>query len=133
MAKNNSSGRRTTGGGIGSRVNRSVGVRNGASATGVRPGAVSQWGESVGNHAMGVSGMLRGPAEKYTTATPAGGRVPLGNEVAGNVGKGGPGTGRVVMRSGSQQGMPVTPRAIGPTRDTLAEFGPDSASVRHRR
>jgi hypothetical protein len=120
------------GGGLGSRVVVRPGVRNGASAQGVRPGAVSQFGESVGNHAMGVSGKLKGAAEKYATATPAGGNQKLGNEVAAST-VCGVGGSRTVMRSGSQTGTPVTPRAIGPTKDTLAEFGPDSASVRHRR
>lgn len=127
-------GGRRPGGGLGSRVNKTVPVRTGAPARGISPGAVSQFGSSVGNHATGD-----GPPTSYrgetflNKLTPAGGAVPLGNQVAGNVGKGGPGTGRTVMRSGSQQGMPVTPRAIGPTRDTLAEFGPDSANVRNRR
>jgi hypothetical protein len=133
MAKSNSGGMRRAGGGINSPVKASPGVRNGASATGVPPAGVSQFGSAIGNHATGSGKALRGGAEKYSTVGPAGGRVPLGNEVARNVGKGGPGAGRVVMRSGTQQGMPVTPRAIGPTRDTLAEFGPDSANVRNRR
>lgn len=131
MAKNSNSGTRRVGGGVNSRVNKSVGVRNGASATGVRPAAVSQWGEALGNKAMGVSGKLKGAAEKYAGPAPI--SVPLGNQVALNVGKGGPGTGRTVMRSGSQTGTAVTPQPIGPTKDTLAEFGPDSAGVRGRR
>jgi hypothetical protein len=126
-------GMRKSGGGINSRVNKTVPVRRGAPATGVRPGAVSQFGEALGNHATGSGKALRGGAERYATATPAGGRGPLGNEVATNVGKGGPGAGRTIHKTGSQQGMPVTPQAIGPTRDTLAEFGPDSANARNRR
>jgi len=133
MAKSNSGGMRKAGGGINSRVNVSPGTRRGAPATGVRPAGVSQFGSTIGNHATGSGKALRGGAEKYNTATPAGGRVPLGNEVARNVGKGGPGAGRTIHKTGSQQGMPVTPRPIGPTRDTLSEFGPDSASVRNRR
>lgn len=132
MAKSNS-GMRRAGGGINSLVNVSPGVRKGAPATGVRPAGVSQFGSTIGNHATGSGKALRGGAEKYSGATPAGGRQKLGNEVALNVGKGGPGAGRTVMRSGSQTGTPVTPRAIGPTRDTLAEFGPDSANARNRR
>lgn len=91
---------RKAGGGAGSRVNKSVGVRKGASATGVRPGATAQFGSAIGNHATSVGRVLRGGAEKYSTATPAGGRVPLGNEVALNVGKGGPGTGRTIHKTG---------------------------------
>jgi hypothetical protein len=128
--KGNSARIKRSGGGINSRVNKSVSVRTGASATGVRPAAVSQFGSAIGNKATDA-GKLTYRGEKYQTATPI--SVPLGNEVATNVGKGGPGTGRTVMRSGSQQGMPATPRAIGPTRDTLSEFGPDSANARSRR
>jgi hypothetical protein len=125
------SGMRRTGGGINSRVNKSVGVRNGAPATGVRPAGVSQFGSSVGNHATGSGKVLRGGAERYATATP-GGNQRLGNAVAAST-VCGVGGSRTVMRSGSQTGTPVTPRAIGPTKDTLAEFGPESAAVRNRR
>jgi len=132
MAKNSGT-RRAVGGGINSRNVKSVPVRRGTPASGVNPRAVSQFGSAIGNHATGSGKALRGGAEKYSTATPAGGGQKLGNEVARNVGMGGPGTGRTIHKTGSQQGMPITPQAIGPTRDTLAEFGPDSASVRHRR
>ena len=136
MAKGNAGmrgGRGGAGGGPGSRVNKSIPVRTGAPARGISPGAVSQFGSSVGNKVTD-GGKVAYRGERYLEGkTPAGGNVPLGNQVATNVGKGGPGTGRTVMRSGSQQGMPVTPRAIGPTRDTLAEFGADSANVRNRR
>jgi hypothetical protein len=127
-------GRGGAGGGIASRVNKSVPVRTGTPARGISPGGVSQFGSSVGNHSTDHRANLPYKGERYLEGkTPAGGAVPLGNAVATNVGRGGPGTGRTVMRSGSQQGMPVTPRAIGPTRDTLAEFGADSANVRNRR
>jgi hypothetical protein len=127
-------GRGGAGGGIKSRVVNPQGVRTGAPARGISPGGVSQFGSSVGNHATDHRANLPYKGERYLEGkVPAGGNVPLGNQVATNVGKGGPGTGRTVMRSGSQQGMPVTPRAIGPTRDTLAEFGPDSANARNRR
>jgi hypothetical protein len=128
------SGMRRTGGGINSRVNKSVGVRNGAPARGVSPKGVSQIGQGMGDHATGSGKILRGGAERLVQGVgPAGGSVPLGNEVARNVGKGGPGAGRTIHKTGSQQGMPVTPRPIGPTRDTFSEFGPDSANARNRR
>jgi hypothetical protein len=54
--------------------------------------------------------------------------VPFGNQVALNVGKGGPGTGRTVYASGSQgtQGgtIPGNPRPQG--RDILSSYGPES-------
>jgi hypothetical protein len=85
--KGNSARIKCSGGGINSRVNKSVSVRTGASATGVRPAAVSQFGSAIGNKATDA-GKLTYRGEKYQTATPI--SVPLGNEVATNVGKGGP-------------------------------------------
>jgi hypothetical protein len=91
------------GGGPGSAQHRNVGVRNGASARGTSPRGVSQIGSSMGNHVTD----RRTPATKavepiYQGRAPQGGNAPLGNAVALNVGKGGPGTGRDVSRSGSQ-------------------------------
>jgi hypothetical protein len=127
-------GRGGAGGGPNSRVNKSVSVRTGIPARGISPGAVSQFGSSVGNHATDHRANLPYKGERYLEGkTPAGGNVPLGNQVALNVGKGGAGTGRTIYKTRSQSGMPSTPRAIGPTRDTLAEFGPDSANARNRR
>jgi hypothetical protein len=130
--KGNRRMRSRTGGGINFNKNVAVGVRRGAPATGVRPAGLSQFGSAIGNHATGSAKALRGGAEKYSGAGPAGGGQKLGNEVALNVGKGGPGTGRTVMRSGSQQGT-TAPQSMSAGRDILSEFGPDSASVRHRR
>jgi hypothetical protein len=131
MPKNNSGGMRKAGGGVNSRVNVSIPVRKGASATGVRPAAVSQWGSSLGDHSTDSPKALRGAAEKYATATPI--SVPLGNEVALNVGGGGPGKGREVMRSGAQaQHGPVAGTSKPQGREILREFGPDSAAVRRR-
>jgi hypothetical protein len=125
---------RRPGGGIGSRVNVSVLVRRGTPARGISPGAVSQFGSSVGNHVTEAGSPIGYRGERYLEGkTPAGGAVPLGNAVAGNVGKGGAGTGRTIYKTGSQAGMAATPRAIGPARDTLREFGPDSANARNRR
>jgi hypothetical protein len=133
MAKGNSGMRRggNAGGGIASNKNVNVGVRKGGPATGVRPGAVSQWGSAIGNKATDA-GKLTYRGEKYATATPI--SVPLGNEVALNVKGGGPGAGREVTRSGSQ-GVhgPVAGTSKPQGREILREFGPDSAIVRNRR
>lgn len=51
-------------------------------------------------------------------------QVPLGNDLATNVGKGGPGAGRTVYRSGSQAQTPPA-REMPAGRDTLSEFGPE--------
>jgi hypothetical protein len=93
------------GGGMGSRVVREVGVRNGAPASRVSPGGVSQIGSQLGNHSTGKGKILRGAVEP-TYQGPMGGMgsVPLGNQVATNVGAGGPGKGRVLYgQSGTNQ------------------------------
>jgi hypothetical protein len=51
-------------------------------------------------------------------------QVPMGNSVALNVGKGGPGTGRVVYgQSGTQRANTSGPMPQG--REILRDFGPD--------
>ena len=115
------------GGGIGSRVVRPTGVRNGTPAKGLNPGGVSQGGEALGNHVTDGSTKLPYRGEPVrNNLTPAGGMVKLGNEVATNVGKGGPGAGREVFKTGSQGqcGPTRSPNASG--RDILSGFGPDS-------
>jgi hypothetical protein len=119
-----------SGGGSTSRNNVRPASRLGSPARGVNPGHVAQYGSALGNRAMEKQTNYRG--EPKFTQSPAGGAVKLGNEVAKNVGGGGPGSGRSVMKSGSQHGL-APPAPIGPTRDTLAEFGNDSPNVRGRR
>jgi hypothetical protein len=92
-----------SGGGIGMNKNVRVGVRTGRGGKAQSPAAVNQLGAKVGDHTTGKRGssgyrgeeLVRGPGYN-----PAPG---FGNAVALNVGGGGPGTGRTVMRSGSQQ------------------------------
>ena len=92
---------------------KEVGVRTGQKPTGVNPAAVSQIGSSLGNHVTDGSTKLAYRGEPYRTKTPIG--VPLGNAIATNIGKGGPGTGRTVMVSGSQcQTGPVNPGSPAP-------------------
>jgi hypothetical protein len=130
MAKGNA-GTRRAGGGIGSRVNVSPGVRRGAPATGVRPAAVSQFGSSIGNKATDA-GKLPYRGEKYATATPI--SAPLGNAKALDVGKGGVGTGRKLYGQSGTQGChgPVAGQPKPQGREILREFGPDSSAVRKR-
>jgi hypothetical protein len=87
-------------GGIGSRNVNPQGVRNGQMPTGVNPAAVAQFGSAIGNHATESGSNLKYRGEEYRTKTPIG--VPLGNQIATNVGKGGCGTGREVMARGTQ-------------------------------
>ena len=80
-----------TGGGILGNKNVSPGVRTGSPSKATSPCAASELGQSV---AFKKESVEVGPA--YHSG------VKLGNEKALDVGKGGPGTGRTVMRSGSQ-------------------------------
>jgi len=121
-------------GGLGSRVVKEVPQRLGTPARGISPGAVSQLGEAIGNHATQSGNRLPYAGEKYLVGkTPAGGAVPLGNQIATNVGKGGPGVGREVFPCGSQGTSSPTRSPIATGRDTLAEFGPDTSNARNRR
>jgi hypothetical protein len=73
--------------------NVSVPVRTGAPAKATSPGAADQFGAAQGR-AASVRMPEQGPA--FNSG------VKLGNEVCNDVGKGGHGTGRVTMPSGSQ-------------------------------
>jgi hypothetical protein len=80
-----------SGGGISSRVNREVGVRAGKrTLDAVSPSAVADLGAAIG--------YKRAPLVKSTPKD----FVPLGNDLATNVGRGGPGTGRTVYPCGYQ-------------------------------
>jgi hypothetical protein len=84
--------RGVSGGGIESSKVVSVGVKGGPARTNVMsPGGASQLGGSVGKASA---------AEPLKVGTAA--ASPLGNSVATNVGKGGPGAGRTVHPSGGQ-------------------------------
>jgi len=105
------------------------GVRSGPPrANVISPGGVSQLGAHVGNHTE--RGTVRGarPEPLQRGTMPA---VPMGNALATNVGPGGVGTGRTVMRSGSQSTHgPVASGEPRPqSRDILREFGPDRRKV----
>jgi hypothetical protein len=117
-------------GGLGSKVVVEKPVRTGQPASGIYPSWASQ---VVGNKVTESASTLayRGEPMKMPRG-PAGSNQPLGNAVAAAT-KCGVGGSRTIYSSGSQGGMPVTPRAVGPTRDTMAEFGPDTSNARNRR
>jgi hypothetical protein len=104
------------GGGIASRQHVKTAVRTGAAPAGKRPAAVAQIGKSVGNHATGQGKTL--PYRGETMRTQGRPNERLGNEVALNVGTGGPGAGRTVYGCGSQQGVSSN-RQMPPGRDAL--------------
>jgi hypothetical protein len=93
-----------TGGGIQGNKNVNVGVKTGAPSKGSSPAAAGQIGASTAFKRDQVDAQ-RG----YDGAK-------LGNELATNVGKGGPGTGRTVMPCGSQgtHGAPAPGKSDAP-------------------
>ena len=96
----------------------------------VSPAGVSQMGSSIGNKATDSGGkILRGGVEPVR-----GGAMPnhpMGNTLAEQT-VCGPGGSRSVSKSGSQHGLASTPAPIGPTKDTLAEFGADFQNAKTR-
>ena len=87
----------------------------------------------MSNHSTDSGKVLPNPATPMFGGSFGGpGSTKLGNEAALNVGKGGPGAGRTVMRSGSQHDLASSPAPIGPTKDTLAEFGADFQNAKTR-
>ncbi len=115
-----------TGGGIHSKQVHRQGMHTGRPRHGKNPRAVSQIGASLGNHVTEHLHMLS--KNKVVEKMGAGRGTPseLGNSVALNVGAGGPGKGRAVYGSGTQQThghVAGNPRPAG--RDILAGFGPE--------
>jgi hypothetical protein len=89
-------------GGLGSRVVKRTEVRTGQSAVAKNVRAVSQIGQNLGTHVTDRRQIVN-PVEQPGYTTIAGvGTVPLGNAKALDVGKGGPGSGRVTTKTGSQ-------------------------------
>jgi hypothetical protein len=99
MAKQSSAG-----GGINSKNVVRKPVRVGERGCEIRPAGVSQIGSSLGNHTTDGKLLTKSVEAVHGAYRPAGspGGVPLGNQIATNVGRGSPGAGRQVMRSGSQ-------------------------------
>src|SRR5215472_8250132 len=101
------------GGGYGSRQHVETPVRTGSGNRGVREGGAESLGQSYGSHITNKSDTgYRGP--KFHSDRNPSMSVPFGNEVAGNVGKGGPGTGGTLHgQSGSQgcHGQPAQGQA----------------------
>jgi hypothetical protein len=118
--------RSKAGGGHGSRVVVRKEVRTGKAAQGRNIKAVGQIGSSMGNHATERAGKLTKSVERVEGPRPN--SVQLGNANAKSCAPG-PGGGRTVMRSGSQQGL-TQPKPQSGGRDILSEFGPDSRTVR---
>jgi hypothetical protein len=103
------------GGGYGSRPHVEKSVRTGSGSHSARPAGVAQLGQKQGSHVTrdGESDYRGERLHNDRSFQP----VPFGNEVALNVGKGGPGAGRTLYGQSGQQGQhgPVagSPRPAG--------------------
>jgi hypothetical protein len=111
------------GGGLRARVVKRVPVKAGApNLNKVSEAGAAQLGAHLGDHVTDRSRMLSNPAARLVTGKAP--DVAQGNDLARNVGRGGPGTGRTIYRAGTQaKTPPAVPLPRG--RDTLGEFGPD--------
>src|SRR5262249_44744059 len=105
------------GGGFGSSKHVRVQVYYGQQSKGKNPRAVSQIGSAMGNHITESTGKMgrEKVIERMDHPAPTAAGIRLGNQVAGNVGKGGPGAGRNLYgQSGSNKVYgPVNPGTPG--------------------
>ena len=122
MAKSSSAG-----GGINSNKLVRPPVRDGKPANGARPGYPDLLGNMRGTHVTDGKTDLPAKLTPMQTVRPPI-SVPLGNELATNVGKGGPGTGRKVMATGTQMqyGAATSSRPAPTGADPLAPWFPNS-------
>jgi hypothetical protein len=115
-----------SGGGIQSNKLKRVPVKAGKPSTNkVSPAAAAQLGAHLSDHITERGKVLRNPADRLLTGTMP--QVPSGNDLARNVGRGGPGAGRNIYRTGTQclHGKPVQGSPNTARRDILSEFGPE--------
>jgi hypothetical protein len=110
--------------GIKSRNLVSKPVRIGAGAKAVRPGGAAQIGVSVGTHVTEKRKETKYRGERVF----GGGVMPskFGNEVATNVGGGGPGKGRVLYGQAGSQGQHGSVNLSGPRIANTRGECPDS-------
>jgi len=101
-----------SGGGITSNQFVQPGIKTGSPKRGTSPGAADQLGQAVSFKREQVDMGRAYQASK------------LGNEVALNVGKGGPGAGRTVMKSGSQNQWGPPNQGEGRMQGSTADRGP---------
>jgi hypothetical protein len=107
--------------GIDSKNYTKVGVRTGSGSKGVSPGWVEQKGQAQGDHVT-----RSGPGTGYRGEEKFTGQnfqvTKFGNEIATNVGHGGPGTGRNLHGQAGSQGTygSVNPGSPRPSGDVFA-------------
>jgi hypothetical protein len=88
-------------------------VRTGTGSRGTHPGGVAQLGQHTGDHTTnrpGSTGYRGEPPHNNRNFNP----VKYGNELATNVGRGGPGTGRTLYGQAGSQGCHGQPAAGNP-------------------
>jgi len=102
------------GGGYGSRQHVEKPVRTGSGSKSTRPAGVSQIGYQVGDHTTNRPGSSGYRGEKPHSPERNFQPVPFGNQIATNVGKGGPGTGRTLHGQSGSQGCHGQPAPGGP-------------------
>jgi hypothetical protein len=122
-------------GGIASNKITQQSVRTGKPARQWHQGGVSQFGESVGAHTTnkGESNYRGDPVRGSYRSAGTPGSVPLGNQLATNVGVGGPGKGRTLYGQSGFQGMHGAPNpgnAPPKSGDILNQYGPNYRAPR---
>jgi hypothetical protein len=116
-----------SGGGITSNKLKNVGIRKGARASDkVSTSGLAQLGVAQGSKLKEGGSYTSQPSGTPLFSGSRPQPVPLGNAKSLDVGAGGVGTGRTVMRSGSQGTHgPVAAGSTHPRRGLIEEFGPD--------
>ena len=115
-----------SGGGIGMNKNVQPSVRTGTGSRGTHPGGVAQLGQHVGDKATHGNSKGTGYRGEPLHNNRSFQTVPFGNEVALNVKGGGPGTGRTIYKTGTQDQHGAAAGKPEPAgRDILSSFGPD--------
>jgi hypothetical protein len=122
--------RASSGGGINSRVVKKVGIHGGSRSTNVvSPGGVSELGTALGSRLARTGSYT---SQSYAKPMMEGSKplpVAFGNAKATDIGKGGPGAGRTIHRTGTQMmhGQPVGSPVQG--REILGSYGPESSGA----
>jgi hypothetical protein len=118
------------GGGIHSNKVVAKPMRGGAPREGITAGYAGQLGNALGDHVTDRGAQTANrAAEPMKTAAPY--KSAMGNELATNVGKGGPGKGRTVYASGSQAhhgGATAAVAKPGLPKDVHGFVGPERKS-----
>jgi hypothetical protein len=114
------------GGGYGSRPHVEKPVKTGSGSHSTRPAGTAQIGYAVGDHTTNRPGSSGYKGEKLHSPERNFQPVKFGNELATNVGKGGPGAGRTLYGQSGQQGCHGQPAQGAPGLPSTRGQWPDS-------